>query len=457
MSRGALKLDPLLSLPPAQLERFLATCTEAELDALEDETSDFERHWARPNQIEPRGPWLAWLLEGGRGSGKTRVGAEATHRAARENPGRHLAIVARTAPDARDTMIEGESGIMATGRSDFRPRYEPSKRRVVWPNNAWATIYSAEKPDLLRGPNICFAWADEYASWQFPQRAWDNLMFTLRTGKRPRVVVTTTPKPTPAYKRLREDDTTVRSHSTMFDNVANLAPSFVEYMKRRYEGSALGRQELYAEVIEEVAGALWNRRLLEQTRVLDEGDVPELHRIVVAIDPSVTDKEATSSECGIVVAGVRHHPNRLPSHFYVMVDASDVLSPLRWAERAVGLRQAYDAERLVGEVNHGGDLIETTLRTVDPNVPFKQLRASKNKQARAEPISALSEQGRLHLVGFHAELEDQLCTWVPASGMPSPDRLDAMVWAITELMQGTDVHERDLDLSGLSKVSHWTE
>lgn len=386
----------------------------------------------------------------------TKVGAEYTHRVARQNPGRHLALVARTSSDARDTMIEGESGILHTGWPTWRPIYSPTKRRVTWPNGCWGTVYTADEPDNLRGPNCCWFWADELASWRYARKAWDMLMFTLRTGSDPRGIVTTTPKPTPIYREILADPGSVVTRGSTWDNAANLAPSFLAYLKRKYAGTTLGRQELEAEVLDQAEGALWQRAWLERDRVTPD-QVPEhLDRIVVAIDPSATSTEE-SSEAGIVVVGAKYHSGPVPDDFYVLADVSGTLSPHAWARRAVEAYEAHRADRVIGEANHGGDMIETVLRTAAPNLPYRQVRASEGKRARAEPVSALSEQHRLHMVGFLAELEDQLCNWDPNVTKKSPDRLDAMVWAVTDLMaRRAPAH---FDLGGqqsLVRSSHWS-
>lgn len=450
----ALNLEPLLRADARTRARFLAGCTPAQVQRLNDAASDFTRYWARPAQLWPRGDWKIWLLNAGRGFGKTRVGAEYTHRVARRNPGRHMALVARTSSDARDTMIEGESGILHTGWPSWRPSYSPTKRRVTWPNGCWGTVYTADEPDNLRGPNTCWFWADELASWRYARKAWDMLMFTLRAGQDPRGIVTTTPKPTPIYREILGDAATVVTRGRTYDNSANLAPSFLAYLERKYGGTTLGRQELDAEVLDEAEGALWKRAWLERDRVT-LGGVPPLDRIVVAMDPSATSEE-TSNEAGLVIVGARYHGGSVPDDFYVLNDLSGVLTPSAWARRAVEAYALYRADRVVGEANHGGDMIEALLRTQDANVPYRKVHASTGKRTRAEPVSALSEQGRIHMVGFFAELEDQLCNWDPNVSTESPDRLDAMVWAVFELMRNRgQVPNLDLASGRLGQASHW--
>lgn len=450
-----LDLRALFRMDAKARERFLGTCDRVQLAAIHEAASDFRRYWARPAQLPPTGDWKIWVLLAGRGFGKTRVGAEETHHAARANPGRRIALVARTAADARDTMVEGESGILSTGSPSFRPHYEPSKRRLTWPNGCTATVFSADKPDLLRGPNICFFWADELASWRYARTAWDMLMFTLRSGRDPRGIVTTTPKPVPLLRELlKEPDTHVTGGST-YENAENLAASFVRHLLRKYEGTTLGRQELHAEVMDEAEGALWRRAWLERDRVAALDQVPLLDRVVVAIDPSVTATEE-SAECGLVVAGAKYNAAPMPDDFYVLSDLSARISPMNWAKRAVDAFDLWSADRVLGEVNNGGDLIETTLRTVRQNLPYRSLHASRGKRARAEPISALSEQGRIHMVGFFAELEDELCNWDPNVTVESPNRLDAMVWAITDLSSHRGTPQVDLSGIDLGKRSGWS-
>lgn len=381
--------------------------------------------WRRPEQAAPDGVWRVWLILAGRGFGKTRSGAEFIREQVTQGTAKRIALVGRTAADVRDTMVEGESGLLSVFPPDQRPRYEPSKRRVTFHNGAVAVTYSADKPDLLRGPNHDLAWADELAAWRYPD-AWDQLMFGLRIGDSPRVVVTTTPRPIPLIRDLaaRTDGSVKVTRGSTYDNVANLSPDFVEEMRRRYENSRLGRQELYAEIIDDMDGALWNREWLEECRVTS---VPPLRRIVVAVDPAVTATEE-SAETGIVVAGVDEH-----GRGYVLDDRSLRASPNEWASAAIAAYHTHHADTIVAEANQGGDLVKHLLGTVDRRVPVKLVRASRGKRTRAEPVAALYEQRNIHHVGMFAHLEDQLCSWVPDLSN-SPDRLDALVWALTELI-----------------------
>lgn len=335
-----------------------------------------------------------------------------------------IALVAATASDARDVMVEGESGILAVSPPWNRPKYEPSKRRITWPNGATATTYSADEPDRLRGPQQDSAWCDEIAAWRY-EEAWDQLQFGLRIGVRPRVVVTTTPRPTKLVKDLVKSETTIVTTGSTYDNRENLAPVFFSHVVSKYEGTRLGRQELRAEILDDTPGALWTLLDIEAHRV---EHVPELKRIVVGVDPAMTSGE-TSDETGIIVAGIDHR-----NHVYVTGDLSDRMSPAEWARVAVNAYHEYKADRIVAEVNNGGDLVETVIRTIDKNVAYRKVHASKGKTTRAEPVAALYEQGKVHHVGMFAKLEDQMCSWVPKPGAKSPDRMDALVWTIYDLV-----------------------
>ena len=334
-----------------------------------------------------------------------------------------LALIGATAADVRDVMIEGESGILACSRPSFRPTYEPSKRRVSWPNGAIATAYSADEPDRLRGPQHDGAWPDEVAAWRYPE-ALDMLMFGLRLGRDPRLVATTTPRPIKVVREMIASPTTVVTTGSTYDNLANLAPAFAEQIIRKYEGTRLGRQELLAEILTDVPGALWTWAMLDNRQ-----PAPDLTRVVVAIDPAVTSGE-DSDETGIVAVGLG-----VDGRGYVLADRSCRLSPDGWARRAVATFDDLAADMVVAEVNNGGDLVEQTIRTVRRTIPYKKVHASRGKQTRAQPVAALYEQGRVSHVEAFPDLEEQLTSWTPESGT-SPDRLDALVWALTELMLG---------------------
>jgi phage terminase large subunit-like protein len=423
MVQGA-SLAETLALNPALQAEFLASLTEDEARALQ---WDWRGFWARPKQVAPPGHWIIWLILAGRGFGKTRTGAEwITERV--ESGYRRVALVAETAADARDVMVEGPSGVLACAPPWNRARYEPSKRRVTWANGAQATTFSADEPDQIRGPEHDTAWADEVAKWRY-EEAWDNLQFGLRIGQDPRVVATTTPKPTKLIRSLVRDPDCVVTKGSTDENRANLAPAFLKAIFKKYAGTRLGRQELEAQLLDDAPGALWKRARIDQHRVRK---APRLVRIVVAIDPSVSSTSETA-ETGIVVAGLGED-----DHGYLLADCSlPQPTPEQWGNAAVAAYHTYEADRVIGEVNNGGDLVEANVRASDKNVPFSQVRASRGKDVRADPISSLGEQGRIHHVGAFGALEDELCQWEPGSGT-SPNRLDAYVWAFTELMLDGD-------------------
>jgi len=327
-------------------------------------------------------------------------------------------------------MVEGESGILACSPKHDRPEYQPGLRRITWRNGAIATCYSADEPDRLRGPQHDGAWCDEIASWRYPD-AWDMLMLGLRIGRNPRVVATTTPRPVKLIRNLlaREGKDVAVTRGRTIENVANLAPAFLSEIMRRYEGTRLGRQELDAELLEDVPGALWQREWFDRDRV---ASAPDLRRVVVAIDPAMSTNEG-SDETGIVVAGVGGD-----GHGYVVDDLSGRYAPHEWATRAVDAYRRHQGDRIVAEVNAGGEMVQATLRTVDANVSFMAVHASRGKVIRAEPVAALYEQRKVHHVGSLSVLEDQLCGFTSdfdrSRAGYSPDRLDALVWALSDLM-----------------------
>lgn len=383
---------------------------------------------ARPNQIPPDSEWLIWLILSGRGWGKTRTGAEWLANEAIKNPRTRWAIVARTFADARDTCAEGESGIVnVLQRYQVIRNWNRSMGEIVLTNGSKIKLFSAEEPDRLRGPQHHGAWCDELAAWEDPD-AWDQLMFGLRLGNRPRTVVTTTPRPVALLKSLINRDTTYITRGNTFENAKNLAATALLELQARYAGTRLGRQELEGELLEDVEGALWSRSWIENTRIKTE-QLPSLYRIVVAIDPAVTSGE-DSDETGIVIAGATND-----GHFYVLEDATMKGTPDSWGKRAVQGYKDWKADRIVAEVNNGGDMVVMVLQQVDKFVPVTKVHATRGKRMRAEPISALYEQGRVHHVGSFTKLEDQMVSWTPESN-DSPDRLDALVWSLTELKDG---------------------
>jgi phage terminase large subunit-like protein len=377
---------------------------------------------ARPNQLTPTSrPWAYWLILAGRGFGKTRTGAEWVRQEAKRH--NYVNLIGATADDARDIMIEGESGILAVCPRSERPRYIPSQRKLIWPNGHVSLIFTADEPERLRGKQHEMLWADEVAAWRY-RESWDQAKFGLRLGSNPQACLTTTPKPSKLVKEIINDPDTIVTRGTTYDNRANLAPSFFSAIISKYEGTRLGRQELNAEVLEDNPGALWNMKQIDALRVLK---APDMKRIVVAIDPAVTSN-ADSDETGIVVAG-----KGVDDQYYILGDFSLIATPQGWAKTAINAYYDSKADRIIAEVNNGGDLVEAVLRQVDPNVSYRKVSASRGKMIRAEPIAALYEQGRVHHVGIHSALEDQQCDWNPMEPGYSPDRLDALVWAITDL------------------------
>jgi phage terminase large subunit-like protein len=339
-------------------------------------------------------------------------------------------------------MVEGESGLLATHPKDQRPIYEPSKRRVTWPNGAVATLFNATEPDQLRGPQHDLAWLDELAKWRYAQETFDMLQFGLRLGDKPRQCVTTTPRPTPLVRYLMKQPRWVVTKGSTYDNQANLAPSFVKQIISRYEGTRLGRQELNAEVLDDAPGALWTRAKLDETRRRKTDKLPDMQRIVVAIDPAASaGTEDGQAETGIVVAGMG-----VDGRGYVLDDVSCRATPNAWARQAVAAYDLYSADAIVAETNQGGDMVEQTIRSVRPSIPFIGVRASRGKVTRAEPVAALYEQGRVSHVGSFPQLEDQMVLFTPLGieGGTTADRTDALVWALTELFPSM-VHRRAWD------------
>ncbi|MDP1701277.1 MAG: terminase family protein [Aestuariivirga sp.] len=387
--------------------------------------------WARGDQTPPPGDWRSWLILGGRGAGKTRAGAEWVKARATGQGldtgqlAQRIAIVAPTFDEARMVMIEGVSGLLAIHDESWRPVFEPTKRLLTWPNGCVAQVFTAEEPDGLRGPQFDAAWCDELAKWKHNEHVWNMLQFALRLGENPRAVITTTPRPIPLLKRLLADDGTVTSRSTTFDNSRNLAKPFLDEVLKRYGETTLGRQELHGELIEDDPGAIFKRDHIENARV---SCAPELKRVVVAVDPPAGFGKKNNA-CGIVCAGLG-----VDGRCYVLDDCSaQGLRPAQWARKIVALYHARDADRIVAEINQGGAMVEQVLREVDPDLPFRSVHATRGKQARAEPVAALYEQGRVSHVGAFAALEDEMCSAI-GEGQKSPDRLDALVWAVSDLM-----------------------
>jgi phage terminase large subunit-like protein len=436
--------DTLRALPKAKVNELFAHLGAAKVDELQHDWM----FWARDNQLEPAGSeWNNWVLSCGRGFGKTRVGAEWVREKVKAGHKR-IACVASTNSDIERVMVKGESGFLNVcwegdkthrGKEMGFPEWSPTKRSLTWANGAKVEFYSAEEPERLRGPQFSAAWCDEIAAWKKDADTWNMLQFCLRLGKHPRVCVTTTPKPTRLMRELLKNPKSIVTNGSTFDNAANLAGTYLTAVKAQYEGTRLGRQELYAEVLEEAEGALWTTAMLDDCAI-KHADLPDLARIVVALDPAVTSN-AESDMTGIVVAGID-----INGIAYVLGDYTDRLSPQGWASKAIQLYNYYQADRIVAEVNQGGDMVKTTIHGEDDSVSYKAVRASRGKFARAEPVSALYERGLVKHVSNPPdgaslnELETQMRTWEPLGRVGSPDRLDAMVWAIT-----------DLSLNGYSK------
>ena len=395
--------------------------------------------WAMPHQLPPKGDWRTWVVMGGRGAGKTRAGAEwvrAQVEGARPmDAGRasRVALVGETLDQVRDVMVFGESGILACSPPDRRPVWQATRRQLVWPNGAEAKTFSAREPESLRGPQFDAAWVDELAKWKKGEETWDMLQFALRLGDDPRQCVTTTPRNVDVLKDLMALSSTVDTHAATQANRAWLADSFMREVEARYAGRRLGRQELDGVLLSDVEGALWTLSGIERAAC---DDLPDLDRIVVAVDPPA-GSGATSDECGIVVAGVKQGATPLDWVAYVLEDATvQGCTPTEWATAAVAAVQRWKAARLVAEVNQGGAMVETVVRQVAPMVPYRAVRAHVGKAARAEPVAALYEQGRVRHVRGLSALEDQMCQMTPMGfqGKGSPDRVDALVWALTDLM-----------------------
>ena len=435
----------------------LPTLTKAELAAVVAELTDDEAEalfydwplWARSEQLPPPGQWYVWLILAGRGWGKTRTGAEWVRWRVETGQARRIGLIGQTAADVRDVIVEGESGLLAICPHWNRPKYEPSKRRLTWPNGAIATTFSGDEPDQLRGPQHDTVWADELAKWKYAQEAWDNMEMGLRLGDNPQAIVTTTPRPIPLILTLKADPQAVRPTTNLSTHVnrANVSERFVRRVVNKYAGTRLGRQELDAEILDDTPGALWTRSGIEATRLRQSH---YLRRIVIGEDPS---GGWAVGESGIVGSG-----KYAAEHGYVLADETTSGDPAEWAPAVIRAYIELKADKIVAERNNGGAMVEHVIRqtTVEidgitirgANLPIELVWASRGKHTRAEPISILWQQKppRAHFVGAHPELEDQCCTWVP--GEDSPDRMDALVWAMTDLFPNEEVMEVDAPIVG---------
>lgn len=424
------RLAFLLALPPAERRARLATLSPRE----QEELATHWHLWARDQQLPPPGDWRTWLIMAGRGFGKTRAGAEWVRGLAETMPDARIALVGATLSEVRAVMVEGESGLLAISPVRRRPHFEPSLRRLTWPNGAQALLYSAGEPESLRGPQHSHAWCDEIAKWDTvgdkAVQAWDNLLFGLRLDERPQITATTTPRAMPLVQRLLAESASDRvvTRGCTEDNADNLPARFVRDIRRRYGGSLLGRQELDGELIADIDGTLWPRALLEACR---ESRPPELARVVVGVDPPAS---AGGDACGIVVVGLAPDGTG-----HVLADASvRKASPERWARTVATAAAAWQADRVIAEANQGGAMVGSVLRAAQLSLPLKLVHASRGKVARAEPIAALYEAGRVRHAGTFPELEDEMCGLCAGGAYHgpgrSPDRADALVWALSELL-----------------------
>ena len=427
--------DSLRNLPKNERERRIAKLSnEQALEILYDWS-----FWARPNQLPPKGNWSTWIRKAGRGEGKTRTGAEWVRDQMLTNKVGRLALIAKDPGEARDVMIEGESGILAVHHPRTRPNYQSSKKRITWDNGAKAFIYSSEDPEELRGPQHEKGWIDEFAKQKNQQDVWDNYQFGLRLGNNPQTLITTTPRPTKVLKSIIKDPHTIVTGGSTYDNRANLPQKFFEAIIGRYEGTRLGRQEIYAELLEDTPGALWTLKLIDDNR--RQASYEEMDKVVVGVDPMAiakTQAERAQAEMadklnrtGIIVCGCRMENSQ--RHGYVLADRSLHGKPKEWAAAVVKAYRDFGANYVVAEANNGGDMVEAVIQAEDPTIPVKLVHASRGKYTRAEPISTLTEKELIHHCDIFTELEDQMSTYIP--GEHSPDNMDAMVWGMTELME----------------------
>ena len=423
-----LTLGDLLALPPGERAAVLAALDDRECEELLGQWS----FWARPDQRPPAGDWVYWVILAGRGAGKTRTGAETIREWAKSYT--YVNLIGPTRDDVRDVMVLGESGLMAICPRHERPAYARASARLTWPNGAVTQLFSAEEPDRLRGKQHMKLWLDELAAWRRPD-AFDQAMLGLRLGDRPQAVITTTPRPTQLIKQLSADPQAIVTRGSTFDNAHHLSRAFVERITARYAGRDIGRQELYAEIIEEAPGALWTRALIERQRLPASAAADDYAEIVVGVDPPAKSG-ASADECGIVVVA-----RRTNGHVHVLADlTSQGDSPGQWAARVAAAFRRYRANRVVAEINNGGEMVVEVLRQSDATLPVRKVTATRGKFLRAEPVAAAYERGLVHHLGAFAKLEDQMCSLTPdfdarVAGF-SPDRADALVWAIADLIGG---------------------
>ncbi|MEM6603124.1 MAG: terminase family protein [Pseudomonadota bacterium] len=426
----------ICNLPEDARAAFFDSLTPEEAQLLEEEFI-FKAH---NHQFAPHEDYTSWLLMGGRGAGKTRAGAEAVIRAARYEGAMLIALVGETITDVVNIMVNGVSGIMNCAPEDFKPVIKRSENHIVFPNGAKAYFFSSTNPSGLRGPQFHFAWCDELAKWHYVNETWDMLQMALRLGENPRQIVTTTPRPLPLLHELVEDKDTVTTTATSYDNRDHLSPKFFEKIITKYQNTRFGRQEIEGVLMEGYDAALWNRADLDRQRIAPEKRPEHFERIVVAVDPPVSNHEG-SDECGIIVAGSKpfEKDGQITYKSYVLADYSvRGMSPHGWAEQVIRAYHDHQADRIVAESNQGGEMVQSILRSIDPHIPYRAVWARRGKITRAEPIAALYEQDMVHHVGYFPELEDQMCCFtldnIFLPKARSPDRVDALVWAITELV-----------------------
>lgn len=434
----------LRRLTKQQIEKFATNLDEEQLEKLY-----FDWYlWARDDQLPPNlqpptsekyaKEWQNWILLGGRGAGKTRAGAEWVRAMAlgiepfAKSPAWRIALVGETFNDVREVMLEGDSGLLNIHPRHQKPTYIASRKRLEWPNGAIAQLFSAEEPESLRGPQFHAAWCDEFAKWQYDEDVWDMLQFGMRLGEHPQIVITTTPRNRKKLKDILAMPNSYVSRASTFANKQNLAGTFLRTIDANYAGTNLGRQELYGELIEDNEGALWTYELIEDLRRNRKNyDFDDFERIILAIDPPATSHKK-SNACGMIVAAI--DDNR---HAYILADVTmQAVSPIVWAQKAVQVYHEFNVDRIVAEVNQGGEMVETILRTIDPQISYAGVFAKKNKKSRAEPVAALYEQGKVHHLGMFEQLEDEMCQFdhFIMSSKNSPDRVDALVWAVSHLL-----------------------
>jgi phage terminase large subunit-like protein len=415
---------------PATIDEFLATLGPGEAERLVHAWP----LWARQAQLPPPGTWRVWLLMAGRGFGKTRAGAEWVRQLAETGTAGSIALVGDTADDVRQVMVEGPSGLLAVAPSSCRPRWQRSLRRLEWPNGAVARCYAAVDPEQLRGPEFDHAWADEIGKWPDPE-AWDNLMLALRRGRAPRCLATTTPRPRRWLRELAAAPDTVLVRGATAENAANLAPGFLAAMTARYGDGPLARQELRGEMIDSLPGALWRRDGLAACRAAPPPR-RDLQRVVIGVDPAL----GGPGETGIVIVGKDGE-----GMIWVLEDASAALPPAAWAARVAACFRRWRAEAVIAEINQGGALVRSLLTQAGTRLPIREVRAMRSKSHRAEPVAAAYERGEVRHAGAFPELEDQMCSCVPGRRQtPSPDRLDALVWAVNACLGGFETASHEL-------------